>query len=83
MTEFDSETEKAREIARDRPPYWQFQLASELVRSKIAEIEKTQESLNQLGRPITELRNPTYVLWIGAMIPTLLEAFASLRAGVT
>jgi len=83
MNEFDNETEWAREIVRDRPPYWQFHLASELLRSKIAEIEKTHESLNQLGRPITELGNATYLAWILAMIPTLPEALASLRTGVT
>lgn len=54
VREFLTETAKARQLALDHPPHWEYQLAEELLKTKLAELNRSYEDFAKglLFRPI-------------------------------
>jgi len=67
IKEFEKETERARQLALDRPPLWEYSLTEELLRSKLSVIKREYDDLNKglLFRPGRTITAEEYLLsWI-------------------
>lgn len=66
MREFFAESAKARQLAQDRPPLWEYRLTEELLRTKLAELSQSCEDFNRglLFRPRKPIGGPEYLDWI-------------------
>ncbi len=47
IKEFENETERARQLALDRPPLWEYSLTEELLRSKLSMIKQEYDDLSK------------------------------------
>lgn len=81
MDELENCTERASEIAQDRPPYWQFLLAEELLRSRFSEIREGYNDLRS-GKTSVEtqtMRGAEYIGWLKTKLADLLSLLQELR----
>jgi Domain of unknown function (DUF4062) len=64
---FEKETERARQLALDRPPLWEYSLTEELLRSKLSAIKREYDDLKKglLFRPARTISAEEYLQsWI-------------------
>jgi len=69
---FEKETERARQLALDRPPLWEYSLTEELMRSKLSVIKREYDDLSRglLFRPARTISAEEY---LGRWIPSKLN----------
>ncbi|SRR5579871_1261555 len=65
MRDFLAETVKARQLAQDRPPLWEYRLVEELLRTKLTELSQRCEDLNRglLFKPRKPIKAAEYLDW--------------------
>lgn len=81
MNQLENGTERARRIAQDRPPYWQFLLAEELLRSRFSGIREGYNNLRS-GKTSVEartMRGAEYIGWLKLKLSDLLSLLKLLQ----
>lgn len=78
MIQLENRTERARQIAQDRPPYWQFLLAEELLRSRFSGIREAYDNLRS-GKTAVETRTMPSVEYIGWLKLKLADLLSLLK----
>jgi len=70
IREFATETARARQLALDRPPRWEYRLTEELLRSKLSDLRREYEDFEKglLFRPNKPISALEYVNWVGSKI---------------
>jgi len=65
MREFLAETAKARQLAQDRPPLWEYLLTDELLRTKLTALSRSCEDFNRglLFKPRKPIGAAEYLNW--------------------
>jgi hypothetical protein len=65
LREFLAESAKARQLAQDRPPLWEYRLVEELFRTKLAELGQRCEDFNRglLFKPRKPIKAAEYLDW--------------------
>lgn len=75
MDDLEKETDRARQIAEERPDYWQILLAEELLRSKFSRIRESYNDINS-GKtivPSTEMPGREYIGWLKERLSKLVS----------
>lgn len=81
MDQLENRTDHARQIAQDRPPYWQFLLAAELLRSRFSGIREGYDDLRS-GKTSVEtrtMRGAEYIGWLKLKLADLLSLLQLLQ----
>jgi hypothetical protein len=65
MREFFAESAKARQLAQDRPPLWEYLLTEELLRTKLTALSRSYEDFNRglLFKPRKPISAKEYLNW--------------------
>ena len=83
--EFAQESMRAKDLAVDRPPFWEYLLTVEILQSKL---ERTRRLLADLGRgevycPLTSLTHETFSEWFGDAIDDILLLMDVIHSVIT
>jgi hypothetical protein len=81
VNDLEKETDRARQIAQERPDYWQILLAEELLRSKFSQIRESYNDINS-GKtflPSTGMPAREYIAWLKERLSKLVSLLHSLH----
>lgn len=75
LKEYASESERAQQIALERPRFWEYLLTEELLRNKLGQIRRKYDEFRRglLYRPSKKMRGGEYISWIQGKYTDLLS----------
>lgn len=90
LAEFAAESQRARQIAQEKPKYWEFLLTAELLRNRLSKFKSRLETARRGGilRPTRTLKMSEFFTWaqeriqdwiriVGAIQPLVTERLAA------
>lgn len=85
LKEFAGESERAQQIARERPKHWEYLLSEELLRSKLGQVRRRYKEFQRglLYKPSKRMRGSEYFTWMGAKYRDLLSLIHLLEKAIT
>jgi hypothetical protein len=81
LAPYSSESAEAQRLARDKPPYWEFLLTAELLRTRTEEIRRQFERLKEgaVHVPSRLIAGREFFAWTGAKISDLKSLIEAIR----
>jgi hypothetical protein len=83
--EFETETEHAQQLVRDRPDFWEYRLTAELLKTRIENFKRAFENLNKglLYKRTSMMQGREFVNWLRMRSRDLTSLIALLKVVFT